>query len=94
MAGRKVAHPDVAERQAHGKDARTRTPPDAHDDFVPAADRPDPVALLQAQDAARDPDLVPIRHGRMMASPFTFFRGAAKIMAVDLAGTPDRKSVV
>jgi Uncharacterized protein conserved in bacteria (DUF2252) len=55
---------------------------------VPAADRPDPVALLQAQDAARDLDLVPIRHGRMMASPFTFRRGAAKIMAVDLAGTP------
>jgi hypothetical protein len=46
------------------------------------------VALVQAQDAARDLDLVPIRHGRMMASPFTFRRGAAKIMAVDLAGTP------
>ena len=88
MAGRKVAHPGVAERRAHGKDARTRTPPDAHDGWVSAADRSDPVALLQAQDATRDPDLVPIRHGRMMASPFTFYRGAAKIMAVDLAGTP------
>jgi len=51
-------------------------------------DRPDPVGLLQAQDRTREPDLVPVRHGRMMVSPFTFYRGAAKIMATDLAGTP------
>ena len=52
------------------------------------ADRPDPVALLEEQDRTREPDLVPVRHGRMMVSPFTFYRGAAKIMAVDLKDTP------
>jgi hypothetical protein len=51
-------------------------------------DRPDPVALLEQQDATREPDLVPVRHGRMMVSPFTFYRGAAAIMATDLAETP------
>ena len=54
----------------------------------PAADRPDPVELLVEQNATREPDLVPVRHGRMMVSPFTFYRGAAKVMAADLAGTP------
>jgi uncharacterized protein (DUF2252 family) len=54
---------------------------------MPAVDRPDPVALLQEQDATREPDLVPVRYGRMLVSPFTFYRGAAKIMAADLAGT-------
>ena len=53
-----------------------------------ATDRPDPVGLLQAQDATREPDLVPVRHGRMLVSPFTFYRGAAKIMAADLKDTP------
>jgi hypothetical protein len=51
-------------------------------------DRPDPVALLEAQDATREPDLVPVRHGRMLVSPFTFYRGAAKLMAADLKDTP------
>ena len=55
---------------------------------MPAADRPDPVALLQAQNLTREPDLVPVRHGRMMVSPFTFYRGAAKVMAADLKDTP------
>jgi uncharacterized protein (DUF2252 family) len=55
---------------------------------VPASDRPDPVGLLEDQDATREPDLVPVRHGRMLVSPFTFYRGAAKIMAADLDGTP------
>jgi hypothetical protein len=50
--------------------------------------RPDPVALLQEQDRTREPDLVPVRHGRMMVSPFTFYRGAAKVMAADLKDTP------
>ena len=54
----------------------------------PSADRADPVALLEEQNQARDADLVPVRHGRMMASPFTFYRGAAKIMAEDLWRTP------
>src|SRR5207247_3062336 len=68
--------------------ARDRTPLVTHTGWMPAADRPDPVALLQEQDATREPDLVPVRHGRMLVSPFTFYRGAAKIMAADLAGTP------
>jgi uncharacterized protein (DUF2252 family) len=55
---------------------------------VAASDRPDPVGLLQEQDRTREPDLVPVRHGRMLVSPFTFYRGAAKIMAADLDGTP------
>jgi uncharacterized protein (DUF2252 family) len=53
-----------------------------------SGDRPDPVGLLQEQNRTREPDLVPVRHGRMLVSPFTFYRGAAKIMAADLAGTP------
>ena len=57
-------------------------------DGCPADDRPDPVALLEEQNATREPDLVPVRHGRMMVSPFTFYRGAAKIMAADLKDTP------
>ena len=52
------------------------------------AGRPDPVALLEEQNTTREPDLVPVRHGRMMVSPFTFYRGAAKIMAADLKDTP------
>src|SRR5262249_49092955 len=56
--------------------------------WSPAADRPDPVGLLEQQDRTREPDLVPVRHGRMMVSPFTFYRGAAKIMAVGLKDTP------
>ncbi len=51
-------------------------------------DRPDPLALLEAQNHTREPDLVPVRHGRMMVSPFTFYRGAAAIMATDLKDTP------
>jgi uncharacterized protein (DUF2252 family) len=67
---------------------RTRTTLSSHSKWKPATDRPDPVALLEQQNRTREPDLVPVRHGRMMVSPFTFYRGAAKIMAVDLAATP------
>ena len=56
--------------------------------WQPADDRPDPVALLETQNETREPDLVPVRHGRMMVSPFTFYRGGAKIMAADLAHIP------
>ena len=84
----KVAHPSLDERQAKGRQAAERTPPDSHAGWHPAADRPDPVALLAEQDLTREQDLVPVRHGRMAVSPFTFYRGAAKIMAADLAGTP------
>jgi uncharacterized protein (DUF2252 family) len=88
MAVKRVAHLSVEERTARGKDARTRTPRSAHAGWKPATDRPDPVGLLERQDATREPDLVPVRHGRMMVSPFTFYRGAAKIMAADLKDTP------
>ena len=84
----KVAHPGLEERRAKGRQAADRTPPSSHSGWRPAADRPDPVALLEEQDLTREPDLVPVRHGRMMVSPFTFYRGAAKIMAADLKDTP------
>jgi uncharacterized protein (DUF2252 family) len=88
MAVKRVAHPSVADRRARGLEARDRAPLSSHTSWAPAADRPDPVGLLQDQDATREPDLVPVRHGRMLVSPFTFYRGAAKIMAADLAATP------
>src|SRR5689334_12854734 len=78
----------VAERAAAGKQARSIAPRSAHGAWEPAADRPDPVELLEAQAASRVPELVPIRYGRMSASPFAFFRGAAAVMAADLAPTP------
>jgi uncharacterized protein (DUF2252 family) len=78
-----------AERLAHGKAARKKAPRSAHAEWKPAADRPDPVALLEEQAAERSPDLVPIRYGRMLTSPAAFYRGGALLMAWDLAGTPD-----
>lgn len=71
-----------------GTSAAGHTPPSSQAGWEPAADRPDPVDLLVEQNGPREPDLVPLRHGRMMASPFTFYRGAARIMATDLASTP------
>jgi|CZKW01.1.fsa_nt_gi uncharacterized protein (DUF2252 family) len=88
MAVQVISHPSIDERRAAGKQTRERTPPSSHAGWRPAADRPDPVALLEAQNVTREPDLVPVRHGRMMVSPFTFYRGAAKIMAADLKDTP------
>ncbi|MCE0764411.1 DUF2252 domain-containing protein [Pseudonocardia kujensis] len=88
VAVKKVAHPSVDERTAIGRRARERTPLACHAGWEPAVDRADPVDLIEEQDRTRQPDLVPVRHGRMMVSPFTFYRGAAKIMAADLAGTP------
>src|SRR5215831_5772320 len=88
MSVRKIAHPSVDDRKAMGQEARDRAPLPSHTKWSPAAARPDPVALLEEQNRTREPDLVPVRHGRMMVSPFTFFRGAAKIMAADLAETP------
>jgi uncharacterized protein (DUF2252 family) len=81
-------HRTVAERAELGKRARGEVPRSSHARFEPPADRPDPVALLEAQARTRVPELVPIRYGRMLVSPFTFYRGAAKIMAADLAHTP------
>lgn len=88
MAEKKVKHPSVEERAAKGKRYREKTPVSSHTDWVPAPDRPDPVALLEEQNLTREQDLVPVRHGRMLVSPFTFYRGAAKIMATDLKDTP------
>ena len=85
---KKVPHPSIEERRAQGESARGHTPPSSHAGWTPATDRPDPVTLLEEQNATRVPELVPVRHGRMMVSPFTFYRGAAKIMAADLAPTP------
>src|SRR3954469_12762371 len=78
----------VDERRARGRAARQTAPRSSHGAFEPRPDRPDPVALLEEQAASRVSDLVPIRYGRMLVSPFTFYRGAALIMASDLAATP------
>src|SRR5690242_7524303 len=86
--GSPVTHLSVADRVAKGKQARAETPRSSHGAFEPAPDRPDPVASLEAQARTRVPELVPIRYGRMLVSPFTFYRGAAKVMAGDLASTP------
>jgi len=77
-----------ADRAEIGHDARKRTPRSSHADWTPPAGRRDPVTLLEEQNATRVPWLVPIRHARMSVSAFTFFRGAARIMAADLASTP------
>jgi uncharacterized protein (DUF2252 family) len=77
-----------AERAARGKAARARVPRDTHAVFDPPPDRPDPIGLLEQQAASRLPELVPVRWGRMMVSPFSYYRGAALPMASDLATTP------
>ena len=76
-----------ADRVARGKDARAVAPLESHAEFAPAGSR-DPVGLLLDQAKSRVPELVPVRHGRMLVSAFTFYRGAALPMAADLAGTP------
>jgi len=82
------SHTSVEDRQAIGERAREQTPLSSQADWEPGAERPDPVELLIEQNATREADLVPVRHGRMTVSPFTFYRGAAKVMATDLATTP------
>lgn len=76
------------DRAALGKEARRHSPRSGHAVYRPSPERPDPLAILEAQSAARVPELVPIRYGRMMESPFRFYRGAAAIMASDLARSP------
>ena len=73
---------------SEGRAARNQTPRSVHSLWEPASDRPDPVALLEEQSADRLTELIPVRYGRMLVSPFTFFRGAAVMMAADLAATP------
>src|SRR5690242_10620973 len=87
IAGEPVASP--SDRAAAGRATRLGCPRSGHAAWQPTADRPDPVAILDAQATTRVPELVPIRNGRMLASPFAFFRGAAAVMAADLATTPD-----
>ena len=77
-----------AERVERGRKAREQVPRESHAEFVRQQGRPDPLSLLTAQAKSRVPDLVPIRWGRMMASPFSYYRGAALPMASDLAHTP------
>jgi uncharacterized protein (DUF2252 family) len=83
-----VPHLSVAERVARGRAARAEVPRSSHAVFEPTAHRADPVRVLELQAQTRVPELVPIRYGRMRVSPFTFYRGAAAIMAADLAATP------
>jgi uncharacterized protein (DUF2252 family) len=85
---RRVAHLTVPERVARGKAARTEVPRSSQGVFDPSEDRRDPIELLEGQARTRVPELVPIRYGRMSASAFAFYRGAALIMASDLAATP------
>jgi hypothetical protein len=78
----------VAERLAEGKLLREWVPRSSHAGWSPASDRPDSLDLLNAQVRTRERDLIPIRHGRMLTSPFAFYRGSAVVMATDLATTP------
>jgi Uncharacterized protein conserved in bacteria (DUF2252) len=82
-----VARATVSERAASGRAARRQAPRSSHAELQVAADR-DPIALLEEQARTRVPELVPVRYGRMLVSPFAFFRGAAAVMANDLAPAP------
>src|SRR5271166_3342503 len=91
FADQPQAHPSLitpADRKAAGKRLRDTAPRDAHAAWRAPAERADPIGILHAADAARQPDLVPLRYGRMLQSPFTFYRGSAAVMAADLARTP------
>lgn len=83
-----LEHMSEADSRALGKEARSSVPRASHATFEPSPNRPDPVTLLEDQALSRVPELVPIRYGRMLVSPFTFYRGAALIMASDLSTTP------
>ena len=83
-----LSRPSLAELHAMGKSLRDKVPRESHADWKPPTNRPDPVALVQESDKGRIAQLVPVRHGRMLQTPFTFYRGAALNMAADLANTP------
>jgi uncharacterized protein (DUF2252 family) len=84
-----ATQPTFEDRWIEGRVARYAAPRSSHGEWSPAANRPDPVALIEEQAQSRIAELVPLRHARMMVSPFTFYRGAALIMAADLAETPN-----
>jgi uncharacterized protein (DUF2252 family) len=88
VAEGKVEHPTRSERARRGKAARAEVPRSSHGEWQPATVRRDPVSVLSEQALTRVPELIPIRYGRMLVSPFTFYRGAAAIMAADLAPLP------
>jgi uncharacterized protein (DUF2252 family) len=90
----KVSRLENGEDAARGRAARRTTPRSSHAEWAPAAEREDPIAILRRQAEPRVAELLPIRYGRMVASPFTFYRGAAAVMAADLAATPDSGLVV
>src|SRR3954451_18900426 len=81
----------VETRMAEGRAERESVPLEAHAEWVAFEGRPDPVWILEEQNATRVPELVPIRLGRMIVSPFTFYRGGAAIMASDLSQTPSTR---
>ena len=81
-------HLTLSERAARGKEARAQVPRSSHAAWQPSPQRPSPLELLEEQAQTRVPELVPLRYGRMLVSPFTFYRGAAYLMASDLAGLP------
>ena len=85
---RRAGPPTRAQQVEAGAAARRQLGRRSLGAYAPAADRPDPVSIIAAQDANRVPELVPIRNGRMLASPFAFYRGAAAIMAADLGAAP------
>jgi len=90
-AAQPAAHPShatPAERRAHGKRLRDNVRRDAHAAWRAPVDRADPIGISRTADATREPELVPLRYGRMLPSPFTFYRGSAGIMAADLGNTP------
>ncbi|GAB7029207.1 DUF2252 domain-containing protein [Streptomyces sp. NPDC021749] len=84
----KASHPTPAERARRGKAARAHVPRSSHAEFEPRPDRPDPIEVLDRQSDGRVADLVPLRYGRMLESPFAFYRGAAALMAADLGARP------
>ncbi|WP_406490033.1 DUF2252 domain-containing protein [Streptomyces phaeochromogenes] len=86
--GGETRHLTPQERVDRGKAARTTAPRSSHAEFIPPPKRTDPVEIIEKQSATRVPELVPIRYGRMSEAPFRFYRGAASIMAADLAETP------
>lgn len=88
FSGAGTRHLTPHDRVARGKAARADVPRSSHAEFVPPPKRPDPVEIIEKQSATRVPELVPIRYGRMSEAPFRFYRGAAAIMAADLAETP------
>ena len=86
-----VPRPSRAELIVRGEALRKLCPRSCHADWKAPPDRPDPLRLVEESGVGRLPRLVPLRHGRMLQSPFTFYRGAALNMAADLAGTPDHR---